>query len=82
VNVDEDASAVELERTLRLARANGKGVVGMKIYGAGQFAGPDQRKQSLRHVLDNQLVDAMTIGHVSEAQLDDTIGNIDAALTG
>ncbi len=79
-NMDEDASIDEVAATLRLARANGKGVVGMKIYGAGQWSGPEQRKQSLHHALDNGLVDAMTIGHLSEAQLDDTIANIDSVL--
>lgn len=79
-SMDEDASVEEVADTLRLARANGKAVIGMKIYGAGAWAGPEQRRQSLRYALQNQLVDAMTIGHVSTAQLDDTIANVEAVL--
>jgi aryl-alcohol dehydrogenase-like predicted oxidoreductase len=78
--MDNDASVVEVAQTLKLARANGKGVVGMKIYGAGEWNTPLQRRHSLRYALAEGLVDAMTIGHMSTAQLDDSIANIEAAL--
>jgi aryl-alcohol dehydrogenase-like predicted oxidoreductase len=79
--MDEDATVDEVATTLQLARANGKGVVGMKIYGSGEWRSPEQRKESIRYALDNGLVDAMTIGHTNLDQLDDTILNIEAVLS-
>jgi 1-deoxyxylulose-5-phosphate synthase len=79
-SMDSDATVADVARTLRLARANGKGVVGMKIYGAGHWASPEQRRASLEQALLGGLVDAMTIGHTSAAQLDDTLANVEAIL--
>jgi len=78
--MDDDASVEQVADTLRLARANGKGVVGMKIYGAGDWTSPEQRRASLDYALHGGLVDGMTIGHVSAAQFDDTVANIEAVL--
>jgi len=78
--MDSDASVEQVADTLKLARANGKGVVGMKIYGAGDWTSPEQRRASLDYALHGGLVDAMTIGHVSAAQFDDTVANIEAVL--
>jgi aryl-alcohol dehydrogenase-like predicted oxidoreductase len=78
--MDSDASVEQVADTLKLARANGKGVVGMKIYGAGDWTSPEQRRASLDYALHGGLVDAMTIGHVSSAQFDDTVANIEAVL--
>lgn len=66
---DPEAVAKVLEQ----ARANGKGVVGMKIFGAGELAETAQREESLRYVWGRDLVDAMTIGFEAPAQVDDTI---------
>lgn len=66
-----DAEAVA--KILEQARANGKGVVGMKIFGAGELAETAQREESLRYVWGRDLIDAMTIGFEAPAQVDDTI---------
>lgn len=78
--MDSDATVEQVASTLRLARKNGKGVVGMKIYGAGDWNSPEQRRGSLEYALHGGLVDAMTIGHVSQAQFDDTVANIESVL--
>jgi 1-deoxyxylulose-5-phosphate synthase len=75
-----DDSPEELAKTLRLARENGKAVVGMKIFGAGKLTKPEDRDASLRYVLGGDLVDAMTIGMTSADQVGDTITRIAAAL--
>ena len=77
-----DDSAEEVAKTLRRARANGKAVVGMKIFGAGKLARPEDREASLRYVLGNGLVDAMTIGTTAPAQVDDNLRAIGRALAG
>lgn len=78
--MDSDASVEQVAATLKLARANGKGVVGMKIYGAGDWTSPAQRRASLDNALHGGLVDAMTIGHVSSSQFDDTVASIEESL--
>jgi aryl-alcohol dehydrogenase-like predicted oxidoreductase len=78
--MDPDGTVEQVADTLRLARANGKGVVGMKIYGAGHWSSPEQRRQSLQLALTTGVTDAITIGHVSRSQLDDTIENMNAVL--
>ncbi len=78
--MDEDAALNEIAQTLRLARRNGKAVIGMKIYGAGQYDRPHERQRSLRFALGGEVLDAMTIGHLNEVQLDDTIASMNRVL--
>ena len=75
-----DDTREEIAKTLRLARANGKAVVGMKLFGAGRLTRPEDRDASLRYVLGENLVDAMTIGMTSTDQVADTIARIDKTL--
>lgn len=79
--MDEDASVEQVADTLRLARANGKGVIGMKIYGAGKYNSPDERRKSLRMALTTGVADALTIGSTSTQQFDDTLANMNAVLS-
>jgi aryl-alcohol dehydrogenase-like predicted oxidoreductase len=68
-----DASVEEVTPVLKQARANGKTVIGMKIYGAGKLTSPDQKDTSLRYVWGHDLVDAITIGMMETGQVDDTV---------
>jgi aryl-alcohol dehydrogenase-like predicted oxidoreductase len=70
----------EVAVTLKRARAKGKFVVGMKIFGAGELVGQEQRDASLRYVWGNKLVDAMTIGFETPAQVDDTVAHLTRVL--
>jgi predicted aldo/keto reductase-like oxidoreductase len=80
LSMDTDATVNQTALALQRARTNGKGVVGMKIYGNGEWVDPAQRRQSLSYALSNGLVDAMTIGYLSTAQIDDTISNVQSVL--
>jgi predicted aldo/keto reductase-like oxidoreductase len=75
-----DASVDEVVPLLKQAKAAGKGIIGMKIFGAGRITKPEERDASLRFVFGNGLVDAVTIGMLSEAEVDDTVKRIDRAL--
>jgi predicted aldo/keto reductase-like oxidoreductase len=68
-----DASAAEVAAVLKTARKNGKAVVGMKIFGAGKLVKPEEKDASLSYVFGNDLVDAVTIGMLSQEQVDDTL---------
>ncbi len=68
-----------ISRTLLKARENGKAVVGIKIFGEGTLVKPEEKDASLKFVLGNNLVDAMTIGMLSKEEVDDSIARIDKA---
>ena len=72
-----DGSPDEVAPVLKQARANGKVVLGMKIFGAGKLVKPEQKDASLKYVFQNQLVDAVTIGMMNPKEVDDTIGRLD-----
>lgn len=73
-----DDTVEAITQTIRTARANGKAVVGMKIFGAGKLTKPEQKDASLRYVIGHNLVDAMTIGMLSTDQVDDSIQRVNA----
>jgi aryl-alcohol dehydrogenase-like predicted oxidoreductase len=76
-----DDTPEAIAATLKRARANGKAVIGMKIYGAGTLTAPEERAASLKYVLGSGLVDAITIGTTAPAQVDDNLAAIRRALS-
>ncbi|MBN1505595.1 MAG: aldo/keto reductase [Sedimentisphaerales bacterium] len=75
-----DASPEEVAPILKQARADGKVVLGMKIFGAGKLTQAEQKDASLKFVWSNGLVDAVTIGMLSPQEVDDTIERMNRAL--
>ena len=75
-----DGSPQEVGQVLKQARANGKVVFGMKIFGAGKLTKPEQKDASLKYVWQNQLVDAITVGMMQPKEVDDTLRRLDKAL--
>jgi predicted aldo/keto reductase-like oxidoreductase len=68
-----DGTVEEVSEVLKTARANGKAVVGMKIFGAGKLVKPEEKDASLDFVFQNDLVDAVTIGMLKPEEVDDTL---------
>ncbi len=58
---------------LKQARQNGKGIIGMKIYGGGKTREEVQRESSLQFVWNSGAVDATTIGFAKPKEVDDTL---------
>ena len=58
-------------------KAAGKGVIGMKILGAGRLR--DRAEESLRFVLAQNCVDAFTIGGEDRSELQDLLRKIPAS---
>jgi len=56
---------------LKEMHGNGKGVVGMKIYGEGKLV--DSRAESLKYVVGLDCVDAMSIGFEAPEHIDDAL---------
>ena len=71
-----DGTPEEIMKVLQTARENGKGVIGMKIFGCGQLVGDEDREKSLNYVLKSKNVHCMTIGFDSIRQVDDAVDRI------
>jgi aryl-alcohol dehydrogenase-like predicted oxidoreductase len=69
-----DGSAEEVVEVLKRAKANGKGMLGMKILGEGLCA--DRFVESVRFALGTGCIDAFTIGFVEAAEVDDGVAKI------
>ncbi len=66
-----DASPEEVLALLRQAKANGKAILGMKIFGEGQLV--DRREECMKYAQECGVLDAMTIGAVSPEQIDENL---------
>ncbi|MEX2092102.1 MAG: aldo/keto reductase [Pirellulales bacterium] len=66
-----DGSPDEVIPVLREARANGKALIGMKIFGEGKLSG--EREACMQFAQENGLLNAMTIGFHTPDQIDDAL---------
>ncbi len=71
-----DGPPDQVREAIALALANGKGVVGMKIFGEGKNVAEEEREQSIRHAIYEARVPAMTMGFQTVAQMDDAIDRV------
>jgi aryl-alcohol dehydrogenase-like predicted oxidoreductase len=66
-----DGTVDEVVGVLKLAKENGKAIIGMKIFGEGRLA--DQRDACMKFAQELGLLDAMTIGFHTPEQIDDVL---------
>jgi 1-deoxyxylulose-5-phosphate synthase len=71
-----EESLTELKRI----HAAGKGVIGMKIIGNGDFKDPQEREKSARFAMSAPFVDAVIIGFKSPQEIDEAIDRLNRAL--
>jgi aryl-alcohol dehydrogenase-like predicted oxidoreductase len=69
----------EVVTHVQQARANGLGVISMKLIGEGVFNHEDRQK-AMRFAFHNAGVDCVTVGYKSPAEVDEAIDNLNAAL--
>jgi len=72
VNSDE-SHVPDVVEQMKVMRANGHGIIGMKIIGEGDFTNREDREKSIRYVIQSGLVDAFTIGFKSKEEIDEAI---------
>jgi len=65
---------------LKTMRAEGRGVIGMKIIGNGEFVQPEDREKSIRFAMSRPELDAIVIGFKSTAEIDEGIRRVNQAL--
>ena len=75
--VSMDADPATIVSVLRAMKQKGKGVIGMKILGAGRLRA--RIDEMLQYALAQDVLDAFTIGAESPAELDDLLKRIPAA---
>jgi hypothetical protein len=61
-------------------REKGHGIIGMKIMGEGRFKTPEDREKSIRFAMQPGLLDCVTIGFKSPAEIDEAIKRMNSAL--
>ena len=69
----------EVVTHMKAARANGMGIISMKLIGEGVFNREDRQK-AMRYAFQNAGVDCVTVGYKSPAEVDEAIENLNAAL--
>jgi 1-deoxyxylulose-5-phosphate synthase len=65
---------------LEAMRAKGKGIIGMKIIGNGDFVKAEDREKSIRFAMSRPELDAVVIGFKSTSEVDEAIQRINRAL--
>jgi aryl-alcohol dehydrogenase-like predicted oxidoreductase len=69
----------EVVTHVQQARAEGMGVISMKLVGEGTFTGRDDRRQAMRFAFRNAGVDSVTVGFKNTAEIDEAIDNVNLA---
>ncbi len=70
VGTNMDAEPAKVVPALRRAKANGKGVIGMKLFGQGEFSAA-QRAESIDWVIGLDCVDVLLVAFESTAEVDE-----------
>jgi len=73
----DSTNVAEVVAVLRESKANGKGILGMKILGEGRLK--DQINTTLNFVMGLDCLDAFTIGAANRVELSDLIKRVPAA---
>jgi len=74
----DDISPVIKE--IKTMHEKGRGVIGMKIIGNGEFVKEEDREKSVRFAMAQREIDAVVIGFKAKAEIDEAIARINRAL--
>lgn len=71
-----DGTPAEINALLERARKNGKGIIGMKIFGNGDRVLEKEREESITFALKKSSIHCMTLGMESVAHVDDAVDRV------
>jgi len=71
-----DGTPDQINAILEKARNNGKGVIGMKIFGNGDKVLENEREESITFALKKSNIHCMTLGMESIAHVDDAVDRV------
>jgi aryl-alcohol dehydrogenase-like predicted oxidoreductase len=77
---DPEGNMDLVSRELKTMKAMGRGILGMKLIGNGDFKKREDRVRAMQFAVQCGFVDAMTIGFASTAEVDEALENMGAAL--
>ncbi len=77
---DEPGDLPAVVTQLKAMHAQGRGLIGMKLIGNGDFRDPNVRRESVEFVMGCEYIDAAIAGFGSIEELDETLGNANRAL--
>ncbi len=67
---------------LKTMKAMGRGILGMKLIGNGDFTKREDRVRAMQYAMQCGFVDAVTIGFATTAEVEEALENMGAALAG
>lgn len=70
----------EVVTHVKQVRADGMGVISMKLVGEGAFTSRADRQAAMKFAFNNAGVDAVTVGYKNAAEIDEAIENLNLAL--
>jgi hypothetical protein len=79
-NNDPGHDSTPVLAELKKMRAQGRGVIGMKIIGDGEFIHPEDREKSIRFAMSRPELDAVVIGFKKTGEIDEAIQRMNLAL--
>lgn len=65
---------------IKFMKEKGRGIIGMKLIGNGDFTKPEDREKSIRFAMQCGLLDCVTIGLKNNAEVDEAIQRMNNAL--
>ena len=71
-----DGTPEKIMAVLETATKNGKGIIGMKIFGCGDLVKENEREKSLNFAIKSGNVHCMTLGVDSKEQVDDNVRRV------
>jgi len=79
-NTSGPGNVSEVVTHVKQVRADGMGVISMKLVGEGTFTNREDRQKAMRFAFKNAGVDAVTVGYKNTAEIDEAIENLNLAL--
>jgi len=79
-NTNGPGDVSEVVTHMRQVRAQGMGVISMKLIGEGAFTTREDRQAAMKFAFNNAGVDAVTVGYKNTAEVDEAIENLNLAL--
>jgi predicted aldo/keto reductase-like oxidoreductase len=73
---------VPVMKEIKAMHAKGRGVIGMKLVGNGEFQNPEDREKAARFAMAQPEIHAVVIGFKNTKEVDEAIERIDRALAG
>jgi aryl-alcohol dehydrogenase-like predicted oxidoreductase len=79
-NTSGAGNVSEVVTHVKQVRAEGMGVISMKLAGEGAFTTREDRQAAMRFAFNNARVDCVTLGYKNTAEIDEAIENLNLAL--